>query len=462
MELRTSLEKKVLRRIRPKKRDIDHIQFVADYLVKAVDNSGVAQGMLVGSVARHTWLNGDRDLDIFMLFDPTLSRLELEEKGLSLARSIATDFGTSYQEKYAEHPYINAQIEGFDVDLVPCFRVSNAQEIKSAVDRTPFHTRYIAERIGTLADDVLLFKQFAKAGGFYGSDQMTEGVAGYLCELLILHYGGFSPLLRATSQWKKHTFIDIEGIAAKQFEDPLVVIDPVDPNRNVAASVSLTKKFEFVELARGYLEDPSPLFFEVKENLILRREEFETAVSERGTTLLALLFSTPPYIPDVVVPQLRKSLTGIRDHLERNGFLVNRADYSMNERQCMLLFELLSDRLPPLKRHIGPPLWSKENAAKFSSKIRPSTFSGPFIEDGTYIIEIPRTYTSARDLLSSKELLQTGLGKHIKLAMTENWTTHEGKDCWHEDFDSFLSNFIIKLSPLMSLHRWQKQKKRGQ
>lgn len=458
MELRSSLEEKILKRIRPKKRDIIHIQSVAARLVKAVDNSGIAEGMLVGSVARHTWLNGDRDIDIFILFDPILSREDLEEKGLSLARSIAATFGTSYQEKYAEHPYISAQIEDLDVDLVPCFKVLNAQEIKSAVDRTPFHTRYIAERIGSLADDVLLFKQFAKAGGFYGSDQMTEGFAGYLCELLVFHYRGFIPLLRAASKWKRQTYIDIEGIGAKQFDDPLVVIDPVDPNRNVAASVSLTKKFEFVELARGYLEDPSPLFFDVTKNPILSKEEFETALKGRGTTLIALLFATPPHIPDVVVPQLRKSLTAIRDLLERNGFPVNRADYCMHEQQCMLLFELLIDRLPPLKRHIGPPVWSSENAEKFSSKVRPLIFSGPFIENGTYIVEIPRMYTLAGDLLSSTELLKIGLGKHIKQAMAENWEMFEGKDCWHEDFASFLSNFIVKYSPLALLRNMQKKK----
>ena len=163
--------------------------------------------MVVGSIARQTWLRGDHDLDVFMLFDPSLSREALEEQGLSLARHIAALFTSRFHEKYAEHPYINAIIDDIDVDLVPCYKVESAEKIQSAVDRTPFHTWYITDKINGLIDDVLLLKRFAKAGGIYGSDQMTEGFSGYLCELLILHYGGFTPLLQAASGWRPHQFV---------------------------------------------------------------------------------------------------------------------------------------------------------------------------------------------------------------------------------------------------------------
>ncbi|HOV68648.1 MAG TPA: nucleotidyltransferase domain-containing protein, partial [Methanoregulaceae archaeon] len=103
--------------------------------------------MVVGSAARGTWVRGDRDLDLFLLFPPGMDRDSLEREGLALARKIALEFGDGYREKYAEHPYINATVDGIDVDLVPCYRVDSASGIKSAVDRTPFHTRYITARI---------------------------------------------------------------------------------------------------------------------------------------------------------------------------------------------------------------------------------------------------------------------------------------------------------------------------
>ena len=102
---------------------------------------------------------------------------------------------------------------------------------------------------------------------------MTEGFSGYLCELLVLHYGGFAPLLRAASEWGPHLKIDIEHHAAKEFDEPLIVIDPVDPRRNVAAAVSIDRMAEFVELARGDCEAPSETFFTLPYQRGISRDE---------------------------------------------------------------------------------------------------------------------------------------------------------------------------------------------
>ncbi|HOZ44175.1 MAG TPA: nucleotidyltransferase domain-containing protein, partial [Methanoculleus sp.] len=196
---RCPCEEEVLRRIRPTPEERAYIRTIGERLIEAVERSGMAKAMMVGSVARDTFVRGDRDLDVFMLFDPALSREALQEEGLSLAHRVAEEFGATWREKYAEHPYVNATINSLDIDLVPCYAVASATDIKSAVDRTPFHTRYILAHIDGYADDVLLAKQFAKAGGVYGSDHMTEGFSGYLCEILTIYYGGFHALLRAAA-----------------------------------------------------------------------------------------------------------------------------------------------------------------------------------------------------------------------------------------------------------------------
>ena len=251
-------------------------------------------------------------------------------KGSRSPARIARKFTHVFCEKYAEHPYINATIDSIDVDLVPCYNVASAAHIQSAVDRTPFHTRYITDKINGLVDDVLLLKRFAKAGGIYGSDQMTEGFSGYLCELLVLHYGGFTPLLRAASEWGPHLKIDIEHHAAKEFDEPLIVIDPVDPRRNVAAAVSIDRMAEFVELARGYLEAPSEAFFTLpRETPDEPRRNLPRLLASRGTALYAITFATPPFIEEVVVPQLKRSTGAISDLLTRSGFVVHHAHYRM-------------------------------------------------------------------------------------------------------------------------------------
>ncbi len=451
---RCPCEEEVLRRIRPTPEERAYIRTVGGRLIEAVEQSGMAKAMMVGSVARDTFVRGDRDLDIFMLFDPSLPREDLQEKGLSLARRIAEEFGATWREKYAEHPYINATINSLDIDLVPCYAVESATEIKSAVDRTPFHTRYIRAHIDGYVDDILLAKQFAKAGGVYGSDHMTGGFSGYLCELLTIYYGGFHPLLEAAARWVPGVVIDIERHGTKKFDEPLVVIDPVDPERNVAAALTLSRMFEFVELARGYLKDPSEIFFCRPSPPLLSREVFGRLLAARGTYLFTITFATPDYTADTVVPQLRKSADSIRELLDRSGFPANRIDTCMQKDHCMLLFELMAEEVPVVRRHIGPPVWSPENATKFVDKyVHDGVFAGPYIEDGRYVVELPRTFTRAVDLLNSSTLLDLSLGRHVRRSMECGWTVNAGAECWDEEFAVFLSEFLGRSSPLVRIRR---------
>jgi tRNA nucleotidyltransferase (CCA-adding enzyme) len=451
MVTRLPHEDQVLATLRPTQEEKDHVCGIAQRLLAAITCSGKAQGMVVGSIARHTWIRGDRDLDVFLLFDPALTREALEEQGLALARSIAAAFTGRFHEKYAEHPYINAVIDDVDVDLVPCYNVESAERIQSAVDRTPFHTRYITDKINGLIDDVLLLKRFAKAGGIYGSDGMTEGFSGYLCELLVLRYGGFTPLLQAASEWRLHTLIDQEGHGAKEFDEPLIVIDPVDPRRNVAAAVSLDRMAEFVELARGYLEAPSPVFFELPGPRSITPDELEGLLAGRGTFLYAIMFDTPPYIEEIVVPQLKRSTSAICEHLERNGFPVHHAHYRMGTSTCMFLFELLVNELPVVRSHPGPPVWNRVNAEKFRAKHIGSALPGPYILNGRYETEVPREFRRAGDLLASPSLLQVGHGKHVRQSLDAGWNVYEGVGCYKPEFMSFIAGFYSRSSPLVRI-----------
>jgi tRNA nucleotidyltransferase (CCA-adding enzyme) len=454
MVTRLPVEEKVLVDLRPTAQEREQVCGLATRLLQAISRSGKAEGMVVGSIARHTWVRGDRDLDVFMLFDPELSRDALEAEGLALARSIAASFTTTYHEKYAEHPYINANIDGVDVDLVPCYKVASATTIQSAVDRTPFHTRYITDRINGLIDDVLLLKQFAKAGGIYGSDQMTEGFSGYLCELLVLYYGGFGPLIHAAASWRPGHSIDIEKHAAKKFEEPLVVIDPVDPKRNVAAAVSQDQMAGFIELARGYGEDPGYTFFLHPMERCILKKELADRIALRRTHVFAITFATPRLIPEIVVPQLKRSVASIRELLERNGFVVHHASYDMQPAECMILLELLVGELPAIRRHPGPPVWNRSNADKFREKHLAEHQSGPFIEDGRYVMELPREFQTAKSLLSSDALLRNvSLGKHIRQSLELGWKLHEGPECWKEEFAPFIAEFFDKNSPLARIRR---------
>ncbi|MDO5844146.1 MAG: CCA tRNA nucleotidyltransferase, partial [Methanocorpusculum sp.] len=265
--MRSEIEEKVLARVKPDEVERREVSEMGKKLTDAVQRLAGVPAMMTGSAARGTWVKGDKDIDIFMLFSPELSREELQVKGLDAAYAVVREYNGTAEEKYAEHPYLNAVIEGFDVDLVPCYHVASTKDMKCAVDRTPFHTRYLLDRLGDLKDDVLLLKQFAKGGGVYGSDLMTGGFSGYLCELLILNYGGFENFIEAASKYRYGEVVDLEKYypdkksVKKIFKEPLIVIDPTDKDRNVAASLTPTRFSEFMELARDYCESPSEAYF---------------------------------------------------------------------------------------------------------------------------------------------------------------------------------------------------------
>jgi len=211
-----------------------------------------------------------------------------------------------------------------------------------------------------------------------------------------------------------------------------------------------------VELAQGYLAAPSAAFFEHRPDPPISAEAFADTLAARGTALFAIRFPTPNLIEDVVVPQLRKSLEGLAQLLGRHGFAVNRSDCEMGADNCLLVFELLVDALPAVARHQGPPLWNGENAAKFREKYTAppadGPVAGPFIEDGRYVVEVPRRYRTAAALLGSEEILGVSLGKNVRRALGKRELL-TGADCWSAEFAPFLGAFLDPASPLVRLER---------
>jgi tRNA nucleotidyltransferase (CCA-adding enzyme) len=391
--------------------------------------------MLVGSAARGTWLSGDHDLDIFLGVPP--------EDDLGAALNIARLVSADHEEKYAEHAYVHARMDGFDVDLVPCYLVNDASHLKSAVDRTPFHTKYVSTRITGKEDDVLLLKQFMKGVNVYGSELKTGGFSGYLTEVLVLCYGSFVAVLRAASTWRPGQSLDLEGHAAVRHDEPLIVVDPVDPRRNVAAALTLDKMLQFAGAARSFLAEPKLDFFFPPPQPSLSDEELIAEVNARGTMPILLEFAAPDVVEDVLYPQLRKAEGSINALLERNGFLLLRSDVSTYRDRAVMLFEMQVWQLSKAWRRIGPPAWEAEHAARFLAA-HPHPLSGPYISNGKVVVEEARQYTSACDLLASN-IASLSLGKHLCASIREGHDIYVGLELLgikDEGFRIFLAHYF--------------------
>lgn len=440
----------ILSRIKPSEAEKARLASLAESIISRINiiagQEGIsASAQLVGSSARGTWISGEHDLDIFIMFPPEVERKELEEKGLYIARKVA-QVSQGFEERYAEHPYIHAIFDGFEVDLVPAFNVESAADIKSAVDRTPFHNTYVALMIKGLEDDVLLLKQFMKGIGVYGSELKTHGFSGYLVELLVINYGSFVKVLEAACDWKNGITIDIEKHGCVVHCCPMIVVDTTDPARNVAAALSLDNMCVFIDRACEFLENPDEAYFTGQVPEPLGDSEFKKILTERGTSLIAIEFAAPDVVEDVLFPQLHKLEDSVREMFERYDFRVYNSGI-WADKKAIVLFELETASLPQVKRHTGPHVWAKEHALAFKSKYKDSnTFSNVFIQGGKYMVELPRKYTVARKLVEAG-ILNCALGKHVALSIKKEFHVLEDSellDITDEVFRVFLRRFFEK------------------
>jgi tRNA nucleotidyltransferase (CCA-adding enzyme) len=391
-----------------------------------VDTSDV-DVVLVGSTARDTWLSGDRDVDLFVRFPTDLSREELEEYGLTVGHAVLP----GGHEEYAEHPYVKGSVEGFDVDLVPCFAVPDATAIRSAVDRTPFHTEYLADRIDAdLADEVRVCKQFLTGIGVYGSDLRTRGFSGYLTELLVVEYDGFREFVAAAADWHPPVELDTEDHGEASFEDPLVVVDPTDPERNVAAVCSAESVARLQHYARELLEAPREDLFDPSAR---RPEPLDAAgvrerFDARGTTPVAVRFDAPDVVDDQLYPQLERSRTGLVGELYRRGFDVLRS-VALADESAVLLVELAVARRPAVERHEGPPVHVRDHAGNFyEAYADDSGVDGPFIDGDRYVVEREREFETAAEFLASDALLDVALGAHVETRLRDDYEVLVGDE----------------------------------
>jgi len=378
----------------------------------------------VGSTARGTWVSGDRDIDLFVRFDPDLEREALERYGLDIGREVLPDGHT----EYAEHPYVKGEWDGFAVDLVPCYAVEDATAIQSAVDRTPFHNAYLEDRLDeSTAAAVRRFKQFLTGIGVYGSDLRTQGYSGYITELLVLEYGGFVPTLEEIRTWSPPVRLDPEDHGTATFDDPLVVIDPTDPERNVAAVISEANVARLVHYARAFLDGPDEAFFEPAEPEPMDEAGVEEAVEDRGTTPIAVTFDPPGLVDDQLYPQLRRSLAGLERGLEKAGFEVLRSATWAKDRAVLFVDLAVAER-PAIERHEGPPVYAQDHAKRFyDTYAADSKVAGPFIEADRYVVERQRAVTTAKEF-TEERLFDVALGAQIEPALKEGYTVLSGSE----------------------------------
>lgn len=393
------VERKAIARITPDAQFVEQLAQVRDRLIAAVQSAARSRGsplircLVAGSGARGTFLNDRLDIDLFLLFPERLSKEDLETEGLALGQAVLTEPET----RYAEHPYLRGRFEGFTVDAVPGYAITDSSRPRSAVDRTPFHQEYLTARQSpAMITQVRLTKQFLRGLGVYGSESRTEGFSGYLVELLLLRFETLRALLRSAATWRVPTILSNEAETPKRVpkDVALILVDPVDPNRNVATALSRRNLALFILGAQEYLRHPTDAWFEPQAPALLTLDEGRRRVSERGTHVCVIRLPRPALVDDILFPQIRKAERALLEEAERLGFQIVGSAHSAPPHEILIALEATSPRLPAVKSQLGPPA-GIDRVGNFLSKWGPADqkkLQGPYLlDDGRLAVEAHRS-----------------------------------------------------------------------
>ncbi|MDR1819028.1 MAG: CCA tRNA nucleotidyltransferase [Methanobrevibacter sp.] len=451
--------KTILKVIKPNQIEKNKVKDIVNKIIKIIEEKALDEGckvkvQLTGSIAKNTWISGSADIDIFITFPLEVEIGELKEKGLKLAYYCNEVLNGRATEQYASHPYLKINVDNYTVDIVPAYDIEDTSQMKSAVDRTTLHTKYIVKNLSDYqTDEVLLLKKFMKETKVYGSEFKTGGFAGYLCELLILNYGSFENTLKEASNWTPQTSIDLENYGtSKSFKDYLIVIDPTDKNRNVAASLTEEKLYDFIFASRNYIKNPKESYYFPLKKINIRKEEIIRQFEEKETKILFISFKIPDIPIDNIYPQLKKTSDSLKEKLEEIGFKIVKNSYWSDENEIAILtLEFDTWTLGSYEKNIGPKIWYRKASEQFAS-----IHKNVFLEDGFLVEKRERRFKTPEDficnVLREDKIKVLKIGKNLKDNILGGYRLFDIYDDILED-ETFLDYLDDYLHPSQHLKR---------
>ncbi len=330
--------KAVLEEVKPSKAELEQTKHAINLIMgrlKLVTPKNV-EILLAGSVARGTQVRGNFDIDIFLLFPRIMEEKAMEKKGLEIAKKVIKNKDESYSIKYAEHPYTKLAFGnlGVDVEIVPAYKITDIKDRGTSVDRTPLHNEFIASKLSERQrDDVRVLKTFLNAHGIYGAEARIEGFSGYLCELLICHFGSFINLMGAAASMKLPMAIDVASKKeyarnsketkdlTTKFNHQFIVLDPTDSNRNVAANVSDESLSRLAIASRALLKEPGKrTFYSAGYSDVMSRDKLLKISKTLGVDVHLISFKLPDMAEDITWQQLKRLSSRLVELLKANRF----------------------------------------------------------------------------------------------------------------------------------------------
>jgi len=360
----TLIEREVLGRITPQPLPEEVKQTIAR-VQEALPRTEV---MLGGSTAKGTNLAGDFDIDVFVRFDHDGAISDELEAGLNTLFS-------AVERVHGSRDYFQVQEGPWIYEFVPVLKIARAEEAENVTDVSPLHVGYVQtqlEKRPDLTKDIRLLKQFCKACGIYGAESYIGGFSGHVIELLVLDYNGFEQVLNATLDWKDHVILDPEGQLDDPLNDlntsktrcPVILVDPVQPNRNAAAAVTSDVFMKFKERAKSYLQSEQKASFFVITPLDVNTFQEAHPKSHVVVVHLAPLSGKK----DVVAAKCAKIVQYLSRLLHEHGFTIDGVSWEYQTDIAIVLFALPEGTLSEEEIVRGPPKDLTSDVIRFEEK----------------------------------------------------------------------------------------------
>ena len=324
----------------------------------------VSKVIVGGSFAKGTWLESETDIDFFVMIEPKVERKEFEELGKSIGFHALKKYKPYL--RYSEHPYVEGKVDGIRINIVPCYRVEK-NKWKSAADRSPFHTDFMQTNLNEfLKSQVRILKKYLKSVGVYGSQIAVSGFSGYVAEVLILKYGSFRNVLQTFAGLEPNHIISLDSPDEKvveKFTSPIIIIDPIDSNRNLGAAISTECLAKFILASRLFLKNPSMDFFTKPHRFNAK------IVNQIKYNLLIIEFRIQKRSPDILWGQLKKKLTSISKQLTNARFeIIKKSCFTDEEEHAVFIFMIEFTNLPRISVNRGPQIYLRTETDSFINK----------------------------------------------------------------------------------------------
>ena len=370
------------------------MKLVSKEITKHTEITSIHYG---GSYAKGTWTSEKPDIDIFVKFKKSTS----EKKFKSISKKIGFNALKKFKPytRYSEHPFVEAVIKNIKINIVPCYDVK-AGEWKSAADRSTFHTEFILENLsGPLKDDVRILKYFMSVNGIYGAEIAKQGFSGYVAEVLVYYFGSFTNVLKEIAKLKNDNAI---GKPRKKFDSTIIIIDPVDSNRNLGAAISTENVGKFILLSRAFINNPSIQFF--------RNQRKKLSSKNILNNMLVLKFQYKKSPDDTIAGQIRRAVNSLSSQMEIAGFKILRnSSLTLEKNQAVLLFLMDSLTISENQIHDGPNVFEENFSRKFVSINRKKSRI-MWVGNNAKIMALQkRSHTNAKLFLN--DLIQNHLNK---------------------------------------------------